>query len=62
MNMEREATPGEKIAFRDDGAAVVYDHNDGTMDWGYILMPDGMKTQPQPLVSILVRSNWSKDI
>jgi hypothetical protein len=55
------AQPGEAIAFRADGARLIYDYNEDDLDWGHILMPDGTEIARKPLVSILARGYWSAE-
>ena len=61
MNMEKQpAKPGDKIAYRGDGTALVYDYTDPDgMDIGHIVMPNGASTPQAPLMSILARGYWT---
>ena len=62
MTMEmRPAQPGETIAFRADGARLIYDYNEDDLDWGHILMPDGSAIVKKPLVSILAHGGWTAE-
>lgn len=58
----RRAYPGETIAYRADGATLVFDHTEPHGDdWGRVVMPDGTPMENRPLMSILVRGGWSAE-
>jgi len=57
----RPAQPGETIAYRADGATLVFDYNKDDLDWGHVNMPNGMSGREAPLVSLLVRGGWTAE-
>lgn len=59
MSIEfRPARPGETIAYRGDGATLIFDATEDELDWGHIVMPDGTEGRRLPLVGLLSRGGW----
>ena len=62
MSIEfRPARPGETIAYRGDGATLVFDYNEDDLDWGHIVMQGGTEGGRSPLVSLLSHGGWTAE-
>lgn len=57
----RPAEPGETIAYRGDGATLVFDYTTDDLDWGHIVMADGDQGRQLPLVSLLSHGGWTAE-